>query len=414
MKVVILIWLLIQTFLIIHFWDHPQGSDQGEYMRIAKECFDAGEWYPTTKHIYTNYIWAPGFINYLILQLKIFGTLNTNMLFNLLMNIGIIILIFQLGKYFFTEKTATIAVILWCFLYSNLMIVIPAGTEIPFLFLALAGFTLCLHPKSGALFIAGILFALANWVRPLVLIFMVSIVVYMFLNKYKWFHYITLFFAFFLTITIIGSITKDKMGYFVYQSTTSGFNLIMTSNDKAYGGVASSLMKDTTSTVYIENRAMYTFAQRDSIWKARSIEWIKQNPVRFCVLGLKKIGGLYIEDSWSDRPILGGAGFIDSYAVAGKVSKKALLSKMIKMGLKSLMYYFVLIACFYSFIVNRKEFLSMKSILLLLLIAGTLGTCLFAVSPRYHYPFLFIIVLFAAYGIEQWISRHNSTHLIKL
>jgi len=405
-KVTILIWTLIQLILIMIFWDHQQGSDQGEYIRIARECFEAKEWYPSSKDIYSNYIWAPGFINYLILQLKLFGTLKLNIFFNLLMNIGIIILIFHIGKRFFTEKTASIAVILWCFLYSNLMIVLPAGTEIPFLFLALAGFSLCLHPKFTTLFIAGVLFTLANWIRPLVIIFIFCILIYMFFNKYKWFHYVALFSGLILSVIIIGTTSKNNMGHFVYQSTTSGFNLIMTSNDKAYGGVATSLMNDTTSSVYIKDKSIYTFAQRDSIWKARSVEWIKQNPIRFCVLYIKKIGGLYIEDSWSDRPILGGAGFVDS-AVSGKVSKQDIIMRMLKMGLKSLVYYFILIACFYSFIIHRKELLSMKSVLLLLLIAGTAGTCLFAVSPRYHYPFLFVIVLFAAYGIEQWINKRT-------
>lgn len=407
MWIAIIAWIIIQLVVILLFWGAPQGSDQGAYMEMATDCYQKGEWYPMMSDIYTSYIWSPGLINFLILQLKLFGTLNLNMVFNLFMNLAIAAEIYYIGKKFFTTQTACVAVILWCVLYSNWMIVAPAGTEIPFLFLALTAFCLCLSRMTRWFFVAGILFALANWVRPLVVIFLFSVLVYMIWKKNSWKNYVALLGAYLVCILSIGLVTYQKIGYFVYQSTTSGVNLIMTSNDKAYGGVATSLLGDSTSTAFIENREQYTFMERDSIWKARSLEWIKHNPTRFITLYIKKLGGLYIEDSWSERPLLGGSGFVDSYVVGGKVSSTAFYQKIIGMGLKSLAYYLIFILFFYSLYIHRKELLSVKSVLLLLLLAGTCGTCLFAVSPRYHYPFLFVIVLFAAYGITGWYRLKN-------
>ena len=182
----------------------------------------------------------------------------------------------------------------------------------------------------------------------------------------------------------------------------------MTANDKAYGGVATSLMGDTTNTCYIRNAQAYTFAQKDSIWRQRAIKWIKENPGQFGKLYLMKLGGLYIEDSWPDRPILGGDGFIDK-AAHNKVSKSSFISRIFSMGLKSLVYYVILFFFVYAIAKHIKELLSWKGFLLLILLLGTLSTCIFSVSPRYHYPFLFVIIIWAAYGIETSLSKINKS-----
>jgi hypothetical protein len=343
------------------------------------------------------------------LQLHLFGTLKANLFSNLFMNIAIVAEIYYLGNRFFSKKTAQLAVIIWCFLYSNMMVVVPAGTEIPFLFLALTAFCLCLHPKILFLSIAGLLFTLANWIRPLAVIFLAGAIIYMLWKKYAPVHYLSLLLPLFLLVFLIGKTAERRTGYFIYQSTTSGINLIMTANDKAYGGVAASLGNDSTSTVFIDDREGLTCFQKDSIWKDRSIRWIKEHPARYGMLYVRKLAGLYVEDSWSDRPILGGDGFVDSYVVAGTVGKSTFIARAVQMGLKSLTYYFALIAFCYAVITSlrRKMLLSGKGILLFILLAGTLITCIFSVSPRYHYPYLFVVILFAAAGVETFLTRRR-------
>ncbi|MDR2627465.1 MAG: hypothetical protein LBC40_05480, partial [Dysgonamonadaceae bacterium] len=370
MYMVLAVWILGQIGLIIYFWGKPQGSDPGVYMRWARECFEAGKWYPMDKHVYSSYICTGGLINFMILQLKLFGTLNVNMIFNLLMNIAIATEIYFLGNRFFSKKTASYAVIIWCFLYSNLMVVVSAGTEIPFLFLALSAFCLCLHPRMLFIAAAGVLLALANWIRPLASVFLAGIIIYMLLKKYEWKHYLCLLVFLVTVVFTIGKATEKQIGYFVYQSTTFGVNLITTANDRAYGGNATSLFRDSTSTAFIEHLENYTFMQRDSIWRARSFQWISAHPARYGMLYLKKLAGLYVEDSWSDRPIFGGDGFVDSYVVGGKVEKSTFMIRAMQMGLKSLTYYLALIAFCYAMVTTfrRKMLTTGKAILLFILL----------------------------------------------
>ena len=396
------LWLLLQIVLIVVFWDVAQRSDQGLYMKMATECFEKGVWYPDVDSIYTSYIWAPGLINFFILQLKLFGTLKANFFLNLLMNVGILWNVWYLSNRFFSRRTAYIAVTLFCLMYSNVMVVLPAGTEVPFLFLSISALSLSLSPAKPRLHwiaLAGVLLAFANWVRPLIIIFVPVILLYFWRNKSHWSCYAALLAPIVLLSIGFGLLAQRQMGYFVYQSTTSGINLIMTANDKAYGGVASSRCNDSTSTCYIKDVERYTFAERDSIRKTRAIEWIKSHPGRFATLYVMKLAGLYVEDSWPERPIIGGDGFVDK-AAHGGADKASIVKRIWNMFYKSVVYYAVLLMFVIAVIKRRKDILTDKGYLLLLLLLGTLSTCIFSVSPRYHYPFFFAAIIWAAYWLD--------------
>lgn len=398
-----MLWIIAQIVLIIVFWDVNQRSDQGSYIRTATDFYNRGAWYPDSTSIYDSYIWAPGLINWFILQLKIFGTLKLNYVFNLLMNIGILYNVWYLSDKFFSRRTAYIAVSLFCLLYSNVMAVLPAGTEVPFLFLSLTAFSLCASGKIRQMLLAGCLLAVGNWIRPLAIVYIPAILLMMYLHKRKAAHYVVLLVPVVGLSLTFGLMAKKQCGYFVFQSTTSGVNLIMTANDKAYGGVATSLRSDTTNICYIKDAGSLTFAQKDSIWKARAIDWIKEHPARFAGLYVLKLGGLYIEDSWPERPIIGGDGFVDKMA-HGKADKTSMIRRTLNMLSKSVVYYVVCLLFLVTLIRQRKDIWTEKGIILVVLLLGTLSTCLFSVSPRYHYPFLFAVIIWAAYGFDNLIK----------
>lgn len=396
----------VQVIIVVYYWGRPQYSDCGEYIRMAQKCFARGEWYPMRDNLYDEYIWSIGHINFLILQLKLFGTVNSCFLFNLLFQLGLIWDIYYLGKHFFTRRTACIAVICYSLLYSNLMIVAPIGTELPFLWLTLTAFVLCLKPYSWKILCAGILFALGNTVRPLVPIFLVVLVVYMLLNHYKFKYYLILFLSLGSTILLVGTLVQKKTNRFIYQATTSGVNLIMAANDEANGGVVIHIFSDSTSIAWIDNASRMDFAEKDSVWRTRAIEWIKKHPGQFAKLYLLKLGGVYIEDSWSDRHVTQYKSSLGS-AMAEGASIQFFLREAMLRGVKSLLYYGVLFCFIYAVVVHYKEWFTNKGILLLLFVIGTMATCIFPAGPRYHYPYLFTIVLWAAHGIETWLERRK-------
>jgi len=402
--VIFTVWVAVQAGLAVYFWGVPQQSDAQTYIRIAERCIRAGAWYPNETSVYSPYIWNPGFVNFLVLQLKVFGTVNANVIFNIFMNIGAAAGIFVLARRYFNVRTAYLAVVLYCLTYSNLFVVLSAGTEIPFLFLATTALCLCGSRKYRWIILAGVLFALANWVRPLVLIFLPAALGMFALERRRSFSYVALLVPMLLVILAIGKASEVRMGYFVTQSTTSPVNLIMTANDKAYGGVATSIFSDKTSSAYIENEDSLTFRERGDIWKRRAIEWIKAHPGRYCALYVKKLAGLYIEDSWADRPILGNSGFADSVFVKKSVGTSEFAATAAVMFLKSVVYYIILALFAYSLVKNWRKLDFGRLLLLSIAVFGTLLTCVFCVSPRYHHPFFFVITIFAASGLNVLLS----------
>jgi len=396
------LWIIVQIVLIACFWGYPQKTDMGYHISLAQRCFSNGQWYPMAEDVYSKYIVAPGLINYLILQLHIFGTVNFNAVLNLFLNIGILLEVYYLGQKFFSKRTGLISVIIFCLLYSNLLIVLGANTENPFLFLCLSALCLVFSGKWKYIVLAAVLFALANWIRPLVIVFLFASVVYFIITKTKFYNYIALIIPCILMLFIIGTLTEKKIGYFVFQSTTSGINLLMTSHDKAKGNAYIFGKNDVN---FIKNYNLTTFAEKDSIYRARALTWIKENPAKYVALFLLKIPALYIHDAWSHTSHWYDRASSEFLSGTGKASKNAFIKKLAKQALQSIPYYITLLFFFYALWINRKKILNVKSIFLVILISGTFITCIFPVMPRYHYPFMFVIIIYAAWGLDTCLEK---------
>ncbi|WP_434503098.1 ArnT family glycosyltransferase [Prevotella sp.] len=399
------IWLLAQIVLMFCQFG-PQQGDWGTYIMLAHRCYDSGEWYPMKCDLYSEYIFAPGLVNLLIAEFRLLGTLFVNKVLYLFLNIGVLINIFLLAKHFFSERIAYIASILYCALYVNWFIALSANTELPFLFLALSAVSLCVlgGDKAWKFVLAGILLGLANWIRPLAVIFVVGIILYYFVTR-KWTWKLSLAgVAMIATVLLIGFSAKRNLGRLCFQSTTSGFNLIMTANDKAFGGVDANIWEDPTSIAYIENEQQKTCFERDSIRMARAIAWIECNPIRYAELYIKKIPVLLAEDSWSDQRIFGSEQFMYKYQ-HGLYSKSDFAKRLMFKLLKSIPYYLMLLLFAYSLWKNRKDIFTIKGWILTFFVVGMLLTCLYPVQPRYHYPFMFPLIIWAASGADTLIYK---------
>jgi hypothetical protein len=322
---------------------------------------------------------------------------------NLFLNIAMLFEVYYLGQKFFSKRTGLFSATIFCLLFSNFFIVVGANTEVPFMFLCLSALCLVFSGKWKYIILAAILFALANWIRPLVIIFLFASVVYFVITKTKFYNYIALIVPYIFVLFIIGTATEKKIGYFVYQSTTSGVNLIMTAHDKAFGAPQLYLLLDTSSTCYIENAKELTFAEKDSIWRMRAFQWIKENPVKYAALYFFKIPSLYLHDAsvltshWRSAS--------SSRLAAGLVTKRAFIIDQLKKYLLSISYYLTFLIFFYGIWINRSEFFTVKSVFLIIFVIGTLLNCVFIVYPRYHYPYMFTVILYAAYGIDTLLDR---------
>jgi hypothetical protein len=311
------------------------------------------------------------------------------------MNLGILWAIFEIAKKLFNIRIAYISTILFCLIYSNAVIVVGNRTEIPFVFFLLAAFANIKHRWHNVL-IAGLLMSIAEWYRPLMPVFIPGLLLYMYYKKFEKKYYVVFFLSLVIGVSCIGLFNKVQTGTFFIHPSTGGANLFMTANDKAYGGTATHLLSDTDVVGTIPKE--YNALQRDSVYKELAVNWIKENPVKYSTLYIKKIFGLYIEDSWPDRAIMHSSGKLSIY-VTDK-DYKNLIGMASLMFLKSFVYYLVIFLFIYSVYKNRRDIISTKGSILITLVLGTLATCIYVVSPTYHYPYMYAIVIWASFGFD--------------
>lgn len=402
----IAVCVIIQVALAVVYWDAPMHNDASSYIALAQGCVDRGHWYPDMVNVHDMYLFAPGMVNLLVLLIKVFGTFKAIIPLNIVMNLGLTGLLYYIGKVFFQRKTACVAVALWSLLYSTWFIVVAPFTELPFTFLCVGVLALVVHAakksaspwQNAFLYLAsGALLIIANYIRPLAALFLAVVILYMILHKVRRINYICLILPCLAGAYLLGQISLRNTGIFAFQSSTSGVNLIMTACDEAYGGVCIDPLYKPGSYAYIDHANELTFVEKDSIWRTRAINYIKEHPTRYTYLFFNKMARLWLEDSWADRALFPVGGIADQLAASKTWGEKMLCLGGILM--KNLVYY---ITCFFClrFVFRKWRCLiadyKQLSILALLLIFGTALTCLFSVSSRYHYPFMFIVVLFAA------------------
>ena len=339
------------------------------------------------------------------------------------MNMGMMAMTADMARRMFSAKVASWTLAISCLLYSNWFITLSANSELPFLFLCITGLWMvvfsedqgkCWHGGSrrwmiGAVYlVAGICMALANWIRPLGFIYVLAVVLFAAMTL-KGEHRrrrivergMIVIIGFGMMVAVIGETTRMRTGHFICQSTTGGFNLIMSANDQAFGGVDTQVWQDPSSTAYIRDIERYDCLQRDSIWRTRAVDWILAHPVRYTALYLKKMPILLAEDSWTDQRIFPSDQFYYKWRHGEYTSQEVALKLLLKMS-KSLPYYIMLVLACLGMVTLWRRHDRYGIWLMTVLVAVVMITCLFPVQPRYHYPVLWILVVMAAWGAERW------------
>ncbi len=402
------VWSLAQFVLIIVYSDLPLGWD-------AKLVYDAqaqlsaklGMPYPTPQNVNDIYLQGAGYVNLLALLYALFGTYKPVLLLNAIMNIGILCEVYYLAKRFFSKRTASISVILFCLITTNFFAAIHVATEVPYLFFALSAFCLSLHKKLPYILLAGVLYAYAHTIRAIELAFLVPSIVYYVFKKVSYKNYITLLTPFLVILISYGCYVKQQTGYFYTSSSITGFDLMFTAYDEADGGQDMSIWSQPNGVSYIENDANIHFAIKDSIRTERAIIWIKQHPSKYIYLCFKRIPLMFRNDSWSVPKF-------SAYDDIREIKKMADPQKghyilYFFQTIYSSLFYITGILFLISIIHYRKELVSEKGILLLIFVLGVAGTCLIGMQARYHYPYVFIMILFASYRLSN-VAKGKSRH----
>lgn len=404
-SVVAVTWVLLQIVLMVIAWDHPIAADGLGYSRNAIRVVEQHALYPSKANLYDMIIHSPGIVNYLAFYYAVFGTLRVEWLVNLLMNVVILYEIFYLAKFFFGRRTGYIATIIYCCIVSTWFVSLHFLSDHPSFFLFITGFCLSIQKRWYWIVLGGICYAFGYTIRPTVLGYIVTSVLLMIVFKRRWHYYLCLLIPYIVILYGIGKYFEKEIGVYVNSTYAYGFCLKHAANEETWAGPNMAFFTNPHNSGYIENASELTFVEKDSIWMARTIEWVKENPERYLSLAPQRLFRCFALDDWTVNDI-----FVkDAYgqAVNSDNPSRSLLILRIKQALISVPYYIMLILFLYSIIRNRKDILTTKGAILLitLLYAGT--TFLTVAEHRSHYAFLFPLVIWAAYGLDSCLIRRR-------
>lgn len=392
-KLFILFWFIFQIILIIVYWDAPQYSDAFTYQNLAFQCYNSGQWYPTYHNIISdNYIFNPCYVNFLILQLKVFGTLLYNPIFNLILNIILLFSVRSIVLKLVNKDASRIAVILFCCIYSNIIVVIPTMSDLLFAVFLFGGLSL-LGSSYLLLFISAFLIILADYTRPILFIFLPAIIMYMFLKKERVFKiasYIAfLAFSYFVVNAFVvqNTAAKDMKG------TTGGVNLIMGANDYINGTYNDQVFRK--GEVGYVPTGKYDVYQKDSIWREEAIEWIIDNKIKYIAYAPVKLARLW----WSDN-------YVHLVLKNRHEQNSASLYPLFCILGGSVGYYICVILGLCALYYLRRRLCGYWGIFLIpIILASGMHACLYG-GMRYHYPYIPIIILYASIGVLYFRNKN--------
>ena len=283
-------FIFLVTILIV--FGYTPTNDSSGYLEFADICLKQGEAYPCTALIKGQpFIWNIGIINLISASLWIFHSYWPVLLLMCLMKALTAYFIGRIAALLTDNRTALIATIIFVCYPNNWGDVTMLMSEIPMVFLSLWGIYLILSKKNIVWWIyGGLLLGIANWFRPIAILFIISLFAYsvFFLRKNIWVRMASIMVGYLTFILLVGTECKVRSGYFIYQAESFWFNMA----DECYDGSPvkphyNMEMYAKGTPRYIENREQLTCFECNEIWKERSIEWLRNHPIEY----LSKIPG---------------------------------------------------------------------------------------------------------------------------
>lgn len=403
--------ILLQIFYIATCGTE-QESDALTYVRLAEQTNAEDTIYPSSQNIYRNYIFAPGYVNFLALLFRIFGSVKAIQFVNVGLMIVLILELFYLSRKYISDRVAYIVLLLFSFYPTTYGMVYYTCTEIFYMVLVFGAIYFFLKQKWQWVCLAGIMAAVANWVRPFLPVLLLTIAGLTFATvpkRYRIRNLIVFTLSVLAVVGTIGTMSYLRMGYFNFQSTTSGVNLIMGANADADGSYEPAVFEEG-NIGYIADIEDKTFKERDAYWRSQGLSWILEHPAKWIGLFPAKFFYMYAIDSYALGQFSGDVhrraesrdyciGMVSSFPHWGILECLVAYNQLFYMICLCLSLYGIVLS------VKNKNFIVLALVLYWLLGTGlTLAT---VGGARYHYPYMPVVFLLAAMAIDNWVCKHR-------
>lgn len=274
------IFTLLQLLCLVLFGYTPYPDSDG-YIQIAEECVAQGEPYPLVSKL-NNYpfLWNIGAINSVAFSLWLFHSIKPLLVIYCIIKGATAWCFYQLTKTLIDHRTALIALFIYMLYPANYGEATSALSELPFMFFIMSGLWLCISKKQY--FLGGSFMAVANWFRPMGIVFLVAMII---CCLFKWRKSLKMGIGYVAMITIIGCATIHRTGLFLYQAKTGWMALMDYSSNHA------------TESMTVRDHTEWNVAQKDSTWQSLFFDWLKDHPTEYVKQMPTKLVNTYVSDN---------------------------------------------------------------------------------------------------------------------
>ena len=405
-QLVILLFTLVQLILVFVLGYTPYPDSEG-YIALARESLslDGGSLYPVAHQLnHYAFLWNLGSINVVIASLWMTGSIMPLLVLYALMKGATAWFLHQSASALSGRHTA--AVVLWLYvLYpANYGEATSVLSEVPFICLAMGAVWMCVC--KGWYVGSGILLAVANWMRPFSIVFIVALIVWFLFNRKKT---LRLLCGYAAAICLIGSLSYLRTGLFLYQAKTGWMALAQYSWDHdsqrdASIGNPSVVCQDSTLNV----------TEKDRTWRSMFFTWLADNKTEYFRQMPAKLVNTYISDNVNFCAFIPQKQekdyLYEPLSLPNILSRFPHLQPVQWLALLNLLFYYCLLltAVLAVFKCNwRHQLLPMAVIA-----SGTLMLLLVGHGEaRFHQPFMPFFMLLAASYITLKTEKHEpATH----
>lgn len=389
--IIIALFTLLQ-FVILAIFGYTPYPDSDGYILLAEDCIQNNDLYPVASKINDYpFLWNIGAINITIVSLRLFHSIIPLLILYALMK--------GMTAWFFYKSTEKICSTKTAFVALGIYILYPANygectsllSELPFMFFIMLAIYLSIVKNQSL--IGGMMLAIANWFRPMGIIFLVAIMVYF---LFQWKKSLRLLIGYIAMITIIGSATMYRTGLFLYQAKSGWMALMDYSSNH------------TPESMQVRDHTEWNVAQKDSVWKGLFIDWLKDHPKEYVAQMPAKLLNTYVSDNINMCTFISDKA--DKEYIYEEVSMQTLINLFPKLSavqwlaiINLIIYYCIIICAVCSlFYYNSTYYLLPIDIIVL----GTL-LLLFVGhgEARFHTPFMPFFIILSALFINKRIWK---------
>ena len=285
---------------ILLFVGYTPTNDGDGYIEYALMSLKDRQPYPSHSTIMGQpFIWNIGQINLIALSLWLTRSIMPVLVLMCALKAATAYVVARIAELLFNHRTGLIAILLYIAYSNNWGQSTMLLSEIPSVALALTALYLTLkYNRAKAWIAAGLLFAIATWIRPISPIYIGSAFLYhLFFNrKLILKRYACVVGGYAALLIGFGSSCYLRTGYFLTQPTTVWFNFAANTYEKSTKVEYNQPVYPKGTARYIANREKLTALQCRDIWRQRSLQWLGNHKIAY----RKKVPGrlfwMYYED----------------------------------------------------------------------------------------------------------------------